>query len=570
LAGKLDLKNQKGATVLSWTRQITNPKFLLIQIFILFALPAVMAFFLYHKIPIQNLNPLSIVSVTATINLILWILIALQVILNYPLIRKFSLKFIVEINLFLLLIYVITFKILSKALSLKGTPLPGSDIRGDLLAIVNMAKIAERQYWSDSSYPPLWPTIIGNLARTLDVHVLSLFKPAEFVVLIIAPILVLFVWRLILKPWMALVIAINQTLNFSFDYKTLTLNLFIPILIFIIIEIKKGVENSFLKFFVLGFLIGIILLMYFGYLYWLIPFLLLSILLIIFSKNRKKYIQRHTNLYLGLSAGLGPVVLVHLRSLESIYFYYLTLAVITIISFILQKNKLLRKLFDSVITLGIFLGLSAALLWLRAKDTWVEGGIEKDDPTVKSIISLSGVNLLLFLIIVVGFYLIVMNTIDLTPIFSLIGFYVSSTIFMYLIAGQMQITSRVDLWPRALEVQRYTLNLVFLLIFIFVVEVLLKRYDLRSFINLNNQNIFYLISFILFISGSYLVSSLGSSTHSSMPYHAFTGAWFAHQGCTNPHEDPMLSKVFEYNPDIQTFLRENCSLADWPAIPKID
>ena len=556
--------------MLSWIRQIPNAKFLLIQILILFGLPAMMAFFLYHIIPIQNVNPLSIVSVTANINLILWILIALQVILNYPLIRKFSLEIIVEINLFLILIYVITFKILIKALSLKGTPLPGSDIRGDLLAIVNLAKIAERQYWSDSAYPPLWPTLIGNLARTLDVHVLSLFKPAEFVVLIIAPILILFVWRLILKPWMALVIAINQTLNFSFDYKTLTLNLFIPIIIFIIIETKKGVENSFFKFFILGFLTGIILLMYFGYLYWLIPFLLFNILLIVFSKNREKYIQCHTNLYLGLSVGLGPVILVYSRLSESVYLYYLALVVITLMSFILQKYKLLRKLFHSVITLGIFLGLSVALLWFRAEDTWVEGGIEKNDPTVDSIVSLNGVNLLLFLLIVVGFYLIVINKIDLTLIFSLTGIYVSATIFMYLIAGQMQITSRVDLWPRALEVQRYSLNLVFLIIFIFVVDVLLKRYDLRSFINLNNQNIFYLIIFILFISGSYLVSSLGSSTHSSMPYHAFTGAWFAHQGCTNPHEDPMLSKVFEYNPDIQTFLRENCSSADWPAIPKID
>jgi hypothetical protein len=53
-----------------------------------------------------------------------------------------------------------------------------------------------------------------------------------------------------------------------------------------------------------------------------------------------------------------------------------------------------------------------------------------------------------------------------------------------------------------------------------------------------------------------------------MPYHAFTGAWFAHQGCSNPHEDPMLSKVFENNADIQEFLRQNCPNVSWPAIPK--
>lgn len=551
-----------------WIRQITNLKFDLIQISTLISLPVAIAYFFYQVIPIQNVNPLSIVSVTATINLILWTLIILQVILNYPLIKKFSLKIIVEINLFLILIYVITFKILIKALSLKGTPLPGSDIRGDLLEIVNWAKVAERQYWSGGTYPPLWPTLIGNIARIFEVPVLSVFKPAEFVVLIITPILVLFAWRLTLKPWMALIITINQTLLFSFDYKTLTLNLLIPVIIFIIIEVKKDVKNSFFKFFILGFLTGIISLMYFGYLYWLIPFLMVSILIMTFSKNREKYFERNTNLYLGLGAGLGPVV--YFRIVENIYLFYLTLFAVCLLSLLFQKYYFLKNLFHSVVTLGIFLGLTVALLWFRAGDTWVEGGIEKNDPTVKSIINLSGVNLILFLLIIVGLYFIILNKKDLSSVFSLVGLYVSATIFMYLIASQMQVTLRVDLWPRALEVQGYSLNLVILIIFLFVIELIVTRYNLRSYLDFNNQNIFYLISFILFLSASYLVSSLGSSAHSSMPYHSFTGAWFAHQGCTNPHEDPMLSKVFEYNPDIQTFLRENCPSADWPVIPKIN
>jgi hypothetical protein len=558
----------KGANMFSWTRQFTNLKFDLIQISTLISLPVAIAYFFYQVIPIQNVNPLSIVSVTAIINLILWTLIILQVILNYPLIKKFSLKIIVEINLFLILIYVITFKILIKALSLKGTPLPGSDIRGDLLAIVNWAKIAERQYWSGGIYPPLWPTLIGNIARIFEVHVLSVFKPAEFVVFVITPILVLFAWRLTLKPWMALVITINQTLLFSFDYKTLTLNLLIPVIIFIIIEVKKDVKNIFFKFFILGFLTGIISLMYFGYLYWLIPFLMGSILIMTFSKNREKYFERNTNLYLGLGAGLGPVV--YFRIVENIYLFYLTLFAVCLLSFLFQKYYFLRNLFHRVVTLGIFLGLTVALLWFRAGDTWVEGGIEKNDPTVRSIINLSGVNLVLFLLIIVGLYFIILNKKDLSSVFSLIGVYVGATIFMYLIASQMQVTLRVDLWPRALEVQGYSLNLIFLIIFLFVIELLVSRYSIRSYIDFNNQNIFYLISFILFLSASYLVSSLGSSSHSSMPYHAFNGAWFAHQGCTNPHEDPMLSKVFEYNPDIQTFLRENCPSADWPVIPKIN
>jgi hypothetical protein len=58
--------------------------------------------------------------------------------------------------------------------------------------------------------------------------------------------------------------------------------------------------------------------------------------------------------------------------------------------------------------------------------------------------------------------------------------------------------------------------------------------------------------------------------HGSMPIQGFNGAWFAHQGCSNPHEDPMLSKVFENFPEIQNFLRKNCSNVNWPVIPPLN
>ena len=105
---------------------------LVVGISSLVLIPTFFAYILYRNIPIQNVNPLSIVSVTASINAILWILVILQIFLNYSLIRKYSFRTIVQFNLFLILIYISTFKILIKAFSLKGTPLPGSDIRGDL------------------------------------------------------------------------------------------------------------------------------------------------------------------------------------------------------------------------------------------------------------------------------------------------------------------------------------------------------------------------------------------------------------------------------------------------------
>lgn len=536
----------------------------------LFFIPTFVAYILYKNIPIQNVNPLSIVSVTASINSILWIFVIIQIFINYPLIRKYSIRNVVQFNLLLILIYVSTFKILIKALSLKGTPLPGSDIRGDLLTIYGLAKVAGNNYWSGGnwpggSYPPLWPSLIGNFARILDVNVLYLFKPAEFIVLIISPVLILFIWRLVLGDWIALVVTINQTLAFNFDYKTLTLNLVIPLLIYIILKAKDlTIRNSNILFFY-GLALGLISLSYFGYLYWVIPFLIVVSFLVLISKERAKFLDYSTYSYIGLGVGLGPTI--YMRTTENVYLYFIGVFGVLLTLFSLRESKKVKVIFHYFINGVILIGLTGALFKFRAGDTWVEGGVEKNDPTVGAILNLEGVGLILFFALLLAIYLIIQYRKDFTVIIILTGIYLSSAVFMYFIASQMQVTSRVDLWPRAQEVQGYALNLIFLIVILYICDIVLNEPNLKKYLEFSNKNLYYLVSFILFILGSYLVSSLGASAHRSMPYHAFNPAWYAHQGCSNPHEDPMLSKVFETYPDIQAFLRDNCSSVDWPVIP---
>lgn len=545
----------------------------LFQIFLLLFVPVFISLIAYRIIPIENVEPTSIVSATSAINAILWTLIVTQVIINYPLIRNYSLNLVLQINLLFILIYVSAVKILIKALSLKGTPLPGSDIRGDLLNIVNLAKIAQRQYWSggpnfifpEGGYPPVWPSLIGNIAGLLDRHVLSIFKPAEFLLLLISPVIVLYIWRLILENWMALVVATSQTLIYDFSYKTITLNVLIPGLIFIVLKIKDSSPN---KVFIYGIFLGVVSMTYFGYIYWLIPLMLTIIPLILFSKDREKYINLHTHLYLGLGIGLGPVI--YFRVTSEIAFYYFILFVVYLLLFLFKNNKSILRIILSFTTLGMFLGLLWALFYFRTLDSWIYDDIDKKDPTVDSIISLNGMGIFIFLAIIIGLYFIIEQKNQISTLFMLVGIYISSSIFMYFIASQMQITGRVDLWPRSLEVQQISLTLIYLLLFLFIFDKFHKEKLINKFFEPNSRNYFYLTSFGLFILGSFLVSSLGSHAHASMPYHAFNAAWFAHQGCSNPHEDPMLAKVFESNPDIQEFLRENCSSVVWAEIPKIN
>jgi hypothetical protein len=554
-------------------KYVKNYSLDLFQIFLLLFVPVFISLIAYRIIPIQNVEPTSIVSATSAINAILWTLIVTQVIINYPLIRNYSLNLVLQINLLFILIYVSAIKILIKALSLKGTPLPGSDIRGDLLNIVNLAKIAQSQYWSggpnpifpDGGYPPVWPSLIGNIAGLLDRHVLSIFKPAEFLLLLISPVIVLYIWRLILENWMALVVATSQTLIYDFSYKTITLNVLIPALIFIVLKIKDSSPNKVLIY---GIFLGVVSMTYFGYIYWLIPLMLTIIPLILFSKDREKYINLHTHLYLGLGIGLGPVI--YFRVTSEIAFYYSILFVGYLLLFLFKNNKSILRIILSFTTLGMFIGLLWALFYFRTLDSWIYDDIDKKDPTVDSIISLNGMGIFIFLAIIIGLYFIIEQKNQISTLFMLVGIYISSSIFMYFIASQMQITGRVDLWPRALEVQYISLTLIYLLFFLFILDKFHKEKLINKFFEPNSRNYFYLTSFGLFILGSFLVSSLGSHAHASMPYHAFNAAWFAHQGCSNPHEDPMLAKVFESNPDIQEFLRENCSSVVWAEIPKIN
>ena len=140
---------------------------------------------------------------------------------------------------------------------------------------------------------------------------------------------------------------------------------------------------------------------------------------------------------------------------------------------------------------------------------------------------------------------------------------------MYLLASQMQVTKRVDLWPRATEIQSYVLSLTSILIIILALENIFEKIPIRASYGENPVRIQFIYFFGMLIIGSYFVSTLGNQTYSAMPTNTFNGAWYAHQGCSNPHKDPMLAKVFENYPDIQKFLRANCSSVNWPEVTSI-
>jgi hypothetical protein len=357
-----------------------------IDTFLLILIPFILGYILYSIIPINNFEPLSVVSVTSSVNLLIWIGIIIQILVSIYLFKNRNLDQLLNFNLYISLIYITTTKLLIEGLALKGTPLPDSDIRGDLLAIVQLAQNAEKNLWSGSGYPPVWPTLIGNIARIFDLHVLAIFKPAELILLVVAPFLIFKIWKLILKPWMALTITIFQTLITSFNYKNLVLNILIPFIIFVIISAVNQTNINIkirLKYLIYGFFIGLISLMYFGYLYWLTPFLILLTVLSFFSKNRSLLVELQLLVFLGIALAIIPII----YPLTKLNMWNLYLVILITILFLITNSRLIGR---NLINLGgnilIIFVLLIILFDYRANDEWFEGGIEQNNPTLNPIL----------------------------------------------------------------------------------------------------------------------------------------------------------------------------------------
>jgi hypothetical protein len=541
----------------------------IIDIVVLILIPIILGYILYSIIPINNFEPLSVVSVTSSVNLLIWIGIIIQILVSIYLFKNKNLEQLLNFNLYISLIYITTTKLLIEGLALKGTPLPDSDIRGDLLAIVQLAQNAEKNLWSGSGYPPVWPTIIGNIARILDIHVLAIFKPAELILLAVSPFLIFLTWKLILKSWMALTITIFQTLSSSFNYKNLALNILIPFIIFVIISAVNQMNINIkirLKYLIYGISIGLISLMYFGYLYWLTPFLILLTVLSFFGKNRSLLIEIQLLVFLGIALAIIPII----YPLTQLKMSNLYLVILITILFLITNSQLKGRNFINLAGSTIIIFVLLIILFdYRANDEWFEGGIEQNNPTLNPILPFDNYKVIFILLFLYLIYRFISKKEYYIYLQILIAIYLSSTFFMYLIASQMQISKRVDLWPRATEIQSYVLSLTSILIIILILENIFEKISIQTSYDENPVRIQFIYLFAMLIIGSYFVSNLGNQTYAVMPTQTFNGAWYAHQGCSNPHKDPMLAKVFENYPDIQKFLRSNCSSVNWPEVASI-
>lgn len=539
-----------------------------------------LSYFFYKLIPIDNFSEISIVSATASIQAFLWSSYLILIGIIYFRSRNTDGILILNMILMYILTLIISVNLSATAMSLKGTPLASGDIRGDLLGMVDFAQYAKENLWSGDLrasgdfYPPVYTTLIGNVARILNVNAIEIYKPAELILLIIGPIATYFIWKKLTPDWVALIISIYfaVTQNFYFYYwKFIPLFVLVPMLI-LLFNKAVAVENDKKTIIVdhfYGFFVGMLILTYFGNFWWAILLLMLLSVMTFFSEN-KEYIQKKQTIYY-LSASLALIP----PTIGSIMGFYISLLYLLILGLIIfnylvdtysKFSKYKNYLSASIIPISYLI----AFLFLRTNDDWFEGDVASANPTLKSQFNLEGLDFLIILLFILLIIISLRITWYKNIAIYLIGFCTSALIMRYFIASRMQITNKVDLWPRSFELYSYAFSLIVILTILASIETIyqfIKANNYLQYIFNSKSNLIYLSAVVLFVIYGSLSNQIGDRIYGSMPINTFNGAWYAHKGCSNPHEDPMLAKVFESRPYIQDFLRENCWGKKWPLVP---
>lgn len=544
----------------------------------LLLVPIIFSFILYKSIVIDSFNKISAVSATAALQFWILLIFIIFSIIFYLISKKLNLHELIFYNLILMSILITSSNLTSLALTLKETPLPPYDIRGDLGNLVELAKYAQIHGWSGDVringdfYPPLWVSLIGNIARIFNVHVLSIFKPFEFLLLVVTPTATYLIWKKIVPKFLALIIAISISLG-SISWKSMGLNLLVPTLVLIFINVYSNKNElkdiSRIYDYFSGLLLGILTLWYFGNLWWGIPFFASLILLSVLNKNRHYFLSRQIRIYISMFIVIVPVMVETFYKLNYLLILGLAILLIPINEFLEISRRLnhlknyLFGIFTPILMIFIFLNL-------RTNDDWFEGVDSNPATNFYGIFQDSVFFYIIFIILTI--LILIASEIDWfrNVTFFLIGLLTSSLLGMYYLAALMYKLNLVNLWPRAKEIQYYTFTLLMIIIIYSSGLLLYSKFfhRVKFEINILEKSKFYLVSIIFFLVFLYVTFNLANKTYTSMPFNTFNGAWYAHQGCSNPHVDPLLAKTFEEQPDVEKFLRAKCWGKDWPLVNK--
>ena len=516
---------------------------------------------------------LSQVSAISAMQIWYWVLVFISIFIFIWAKRKFSLS-IEKLTTYILYFGIslnITFVAAANNLALSKVPLPPGDIRGDNGALLSGMMRAQETGWAGNSYPPVWLTLVGNIARITDNSVLEIWKPVYLLSVVILPGLVLLAWRQAFNPLAAAAITFLLTFG-TIEWKGIANLVMTAMFIAIVYEISKTQDFNFKfnsKLFLYGIFFGLSSLTYFGYLWWSLIAIGVLIFALWFNEKREYLFTKVIDAGLGFALIFGPSQIAPRFGLSGMVFLFLLLLIIAL-RFVIQKNNLLSRALAFLAGLISPAAVVFTLVTNRTGDTWFESYMELN-PTPNLGLGFNTTSSVFILITLIGLILAFNETQFRSATLVLGTTFISSALMMFWFAAEMEITRNIELFPRAAGTFGFAWT-VLTFIGLFAILTSSYFYELIKYIlpkGLSKLNTLILTLVLILPIGAIHARTLSESQDGIFPI-GENAVWQAYRACDNPHEDPMLAKLFEEQPFIQKYLRENCPKVDWPVIPAVN
>ena len=226
----------------------------------------------------------------------------------------------------------------------------------------------------------------------------------RLILLIIGPLAIFFIWKKLTPVWVALTtsiyLAATQS-HYFFYWKFIPLYILIPILILLIRKVTDEVADKRRELIdhVYGFVVGMLILTYFGNYWWAVLFMMMLSFLTFFSKNRKIVQKRQTVYYLSAGLALVPPTVGSILNI-SISFLYAIFIISIMINYIIEKRPKIAMFKNYFASASIIVLYFLAFLFFRTNDDWFYGDVASANPTLRSPFSIGGLELLFIIIFI--------------------------------------------------------------------------------------------------------------------------------------------------------------------------
>jgi len=512
-------------------------------------------FYLTIKIiPIKIFDPTSYVSVTASAILILGIaIIVLYIFLFFKSKNVNSLTD--QIKIFLnshVYIYFIAAGISSGIfwLAQSGTPLPPGALIGD---VGNYLQDAIKYQETENlvyDYPPGLIFLLASFGSVLDLSVVEVSKLVYLLFGLVTPIILVIIYRKILPNYLVGSFLLLSQAGIFYIWKYSALVISVGIILMLIKDLLKSQSDvdaepskNFVKFVFTGSLFGLAQLVYFGYVWWLIPGIIFLTLLITLILDHRFRLLNLFDFYLGFALIFSGYIAARLGLDLIILLTIVVFGILLRIIGIFIKSNIIEFITKVLGGSTIF-----AWLYLLITTNINDSYVYEEALSNPGIIVFSGGLLgVFFIVALAALSIYVLKHSELNSwVFSIIVLAISPFFMGMLAASRFQITGLVELWPRYREVSEFIFFNLFLILVLLALDKFLESAQHNTYHNFNYGVLAIIVSLPIII---FSLGNISNEFYKQLPKEGrFSG--YSYDACLDQVESKKTSGFFIDRPTL--------------------